>query len=99
MADVTDAPAPPGWTAPNSTKMPRDGKGGIDFSRLFTQNYADHYGIADPKDPSHNMTLCERLRTGAINEVRLAFTKSGSDSNVTLCCEKMQTNTQILPAI
>ncbi len=99
LVDLTDATAPPGWTAPNSTKMPRDGKGGIDFSRLFTQNYADHYGIADPKDPSHNMTLCELLRSGAINEVRIAFTKSGSDSNVPLFLENKQTYTEIDLAI
>jgi hypothetical protein len=89
LVDLTDATVPPGWTAPNSTKMPRK-NGGIDFAQLFNQTYADYYAIPDPKNPSHNMTLCELLAAGIVNEVRVAFNKTGSDSNVPEIIESKQ---------
>jgi hypothetical protein len=89
LVDLTDATVPPGWTAPNSTKMPRL-NGGIDFAQLFNQTYADYYAIPDPKNPSHNMTLCELLAAGVVNEVRVAFNKTGSDSNVPEIVENKQ---------
>jgi hypothetical protein len=99
LVDLTDATPPPGWTAPNSTKMPRDGKGGIDFSPLFNQTFADYYGIADPKNPLHKMTLCELLAAGAVNEVRIAFNKTGSDANVPSILENKQIYTELDLAI
>src|SRR5579859_878444 len=89
LVDLTDATVPAGWTAPNSTKMPRL-NGGIDFAQLFNQTYADYYAIPDPKNPSHNMTICELMAAGVVNEVRVAFNKSGSDSNVPEIVENKQ---------
>ena len=81
FVDLTDPVPPPGWTAPNSTKMPRL-SGGIDFAQLYSQTYADYFGFADPANPTHNLTLCELLRKGVINELFVAFNKTGSDGNV-----------------
>jgi hypothetical protein len=89
LVDLTDATVPAGWTAPNSTKMPRL-NGGIDFAQLFNQTYADYYAIPDPKNPSHNMTICELMAAGVVNEVRVAFNKTGSDSNVPEIVENKQ---------
>jgi hypothetical protein len=81
LVDLTDNPIPAGWTAPNSTKMPR-ANGGIDFSALFSQKYADMYAIPDPQNPSHNMTICELLAKGNMQELTIVFNKTGSDANV-----------------
>lgn len=79
--DLKDDPIPAGWTAPNSSKMPRR-NGGINFGSLFTQAYADYYAIPDPKNPSHNMTLCELVANGVVNDVFIIFNKTGTDANV-----------------
>src|SRR5262249_34999235 len=74
LVDLTDQQVPPGWSAPNSTKMPRL-NGGIDFAKLYDQKRADEFAIPDPSDPSHNLTLCELLQKGVINELFIAFNK------------------------
>lgn len=79
--DLKDDPIPAGWTAPNSTKMPRR-NGGINFGALFTQTYADYYAIPDPKNPSHNLTMCELFARGIVNDIFVVFNKTGTDSNV-----------------
>jgi hypothetical protein len=79
--DLKDNPIPAGWTAPNSTKMPRR-DGGIKFSSLFTQQFADYYAIPDPQDPTHNLTLCELFALGIVNDVFIVFNKTGVDGNV-----------------
>jgi hypothetical protein len=81
LVDLTDNPIPAGWTAPNSTKMPRR-NGGIDFGALFNQTYADYYAIPDPKNPSHNMTICELFNAGMVNDLFVVFNKTGTDNNV-----------------
>lgn len=81
LVDLTDRVAPPGWTAPNSTKMPRL-NGGIDFGKLYGQDFADLYGVPDPANPSRNLGLCEMVQKGVINELFIAFNKTGTDGNV-----------------
>ncbi|MEA2698894.1 MAG: hypothetical protein QOI66_3165 [Myxococcales bacterium] len=81
LVDLTDRVVPPGWTAPNSTKMPRL-NGGIDFGQLYNQTYADLYAFPDPANPAHNLTLCELIQKGVINELFVAFNKTGTDGNV-----------------
>lgn len=81
VVDLKDNPVPANWTAPNSTKMPRK-NGGIDFAQLYGQAFADLYGIPDPQDPSHNMTLCELMKKGFVHELFIVFNKTGSDANV-----------------
>jgi hypothetical protein len=93
LVDLTDAQIPEGWTAPNSTKMPRR-NGGIDFGALFNQTYADYYAIPDPQNPSHNMTLCELFAHGVVNDIFIVFNKTGSDSNVPEILEYKQKYTR-----
>jgi hypothetical protein len=81
LVDLTDNPVPANWTFPNSTKMPRL-NGGIDFAQLYNQTYADYYAIPDPANPSHNLTLCEMLQKGVINDLFIIFNKTGADGNV-----------------
>ena len=81
LVDLTDKTVPPNWTAPNSSLMPRL-NGGIDFSKLYTQDMADKIGIPDPANAGHNMTLCELLQKGVMNELFIAFNKQGTDGNV-----------------
>jgi hypothetical protein len=81
LVDLADRPVPSGWTAPNSTKMPRK-NGGIDFAQLYSQTFANRYDIKDPNQPTHAMTICEMLAKGVINELFIAFSKSGGDGNV-----------------
>jgi len=81
LVDLTDNPVPANWMAPNSTKMPRL-NGGIDFAQLYNQTYADMIAIPDPANPSHNLTLCELLQKGVMNELFIIFNKTGSDGNV-----------------
>jgi len=77
--ELTDNPIPPGWTDLNSTKTPRvttpDGVR-IDYGQLYTQQFADLYAIPDPQNPSHNLTLCELLQKGLINELFIAINNS-----------------------
>jgi hypothetical protein len=61
--------------------MPRR-NGGINFGTLFTQQYADYYAIPDPANAAHNLTLCELVQKGIVNDVFVAFTKTGTDANV-----------------
>lgn len=81
LVDLTDKTVPTGWTAPNSTKMPRL-NGGIDFSKLYTTDMANLLGVKDPKDSTKTLTFCEMLQKGVINELFIAFNKTGSDGNV-----------------
>jgi hypothetical protein len=52
----------------------------IDYQALFSQTFADYYQFPDPNDASHNMTLCELVNAGLVNEVRIAFNKVDADS-------------------
>jgi hypothetical protein len=79
--DLKDDPIPVGWNLPNSSKMPRR-NGGIDFGKLFTPAFADYYGIPDPQNPSHNLTLCELVAKGIINDLFIIFNKTAPDNNV-----------------
>lgn len=71
--DMRDATPPPGWAFNNSTKYPRQnpvqGTWGFDYGKLFTQAFADQMHIADPQNPSHNLTLCELSARGLVHEV------------------------------
>jgi hypothetical protein len=71
--DLRDDPVPAGWSLRNSTvyprEMPQEGAWSFDYEQLFTEAFADHYGIADPDDPSRNLTLCELSERGLVHEV------------------------------
>jgi hypothetical protein len=71
--DLTDATPPANWPYKNSTKYPREepptGTWGFDYGRLFTQEFADLYGIEDPDRPGKNLTLCELSSRGMVHEV------------------------------
>lgn len=65
-------PAPDDWQFENSTLYPRvevDGKLLFDYAALFTAEYAEHYGYADPDQPGEFLTLCELVERGEVNEV------------------------------
>lgn len=66
---------PPGWSHLNSSHYPfkcdASAPYQFDYAALFTQAYADLYGIADPGNPGHNLTLCELIQRGQVNEVWL----------------------------
>jgi hypothetical protein len=71
--DLRDRPPPPGWTYANSTLYPREepveGYWGFDYEALFGQTFAGLYGIADPRDPSRTLRLCELVDRGLVHEV------------------------------
>jgi len=72
--DLTDHPVPAGWRFRNSTRYPRKPAGTADFwhfnyGALFTQQFADYYGFADPDHAGKNLTLCELLQRGIVHEV------------------------------
>jgi len=79
QVDLIDSPIPAGWTLKNSTKTPRvtqsDGTH-IDYSQLYNQTFANYIGIKDPANPSRNLSLCELLQKGIMNELFLAIDNS-----------------------
>ena len=81
QVDLIDNPIPAGWTAPNSSLMPRL-DGGIDFAKLYSADFANRMAIADPAAPSKKLGLCDMLKKGVINEIFIALNKTGTDSNV-----------------
>src|SRR6185436_19642951 len=72
----TDPMAPP-----NSSKMPRR-NGGIDFGKLFTQEYADLYRVPDPASPGRYLKICDMFNAGMVNDILVAFVKKACDNNV-----------------
>jgi hypothetical protein len=84
LVDLSD-PDPSVTPLPNSTKMPRRAKNGgndIDYSQLFNQTYADYYGIPDPNNASHNLTLCELFAKGIVNDIFLVVNKTAPDDQM-----------------
>jgi hypothetical protein len=73
LADLRDAPPPPGWPYNNSTAYPREnpveGYWGFDYERLFTPEYAARYRIVDPGEPGRVLGLCEAIDRGLVHEV------------------------------
>jgi len=71
--DLRDTTVPPDYPYRNSTRYPRedpvDGYWGLDYEQLFTQQFADYVGIADPDNPSHNLRLDELVDRGMVHEV------------------------------
>jgi photosystem II stability/assembly factor-like uncharacterized protein len=71
--DLRDAQLPPGWPYRNSALYPREipveGEWGFDYERLFTPEFAQHYGISDPDDPGRRLGLCELIDRGLVHEV------------------------------
>ena len=71
--DLRDETPPTDWPYNNSTLFPREdpveGYWGFDYEQLFTEAFADLYGIADPSDPSRNLDLCELATHGLVHEV------------------------------
>jgi hypothetical protein len=71
--DLRDPVPPDGWPYNNSTLYPREdpaeGYWGFDYERLFTEELAALYGIADPDDPDHLLDLCELIDRGLVHEV------------------------------
>ena len=79
QVDLVDNPIPAGWTKPNSTKTPRVTTSSgvrLDYTQLYSQTFADLYAIPDPQNPSHNLTLCELLQKGIMNELFIAIDNS-----------------------
>jgi hypothetical protein len=80
--------------AKNSAKMPRretsPGRNTINFSALFTKEYADLIGVKDPADASRNLTLCEAFQKGIFNDIFIAFTKDPPDDDVPEVIENKQ---------
>jgi hypothetical protein len=103
QVDLVDNPIPPGWTKPNSTKMPRVTTSNgvrVDYAQLYTQAFADLYAIPDPQNPSHNLTLCELLQKGIMNELFIAVNNSENDGITPEIIEYKQmydSNDQALP--
>jgi hypothetical protein len=73
LIDLRDATPPDGWPYRNSTLYPREdpvtGTWGFDYERLFGEEFAALYGIADPDDPAHDLDLCELIDRGLVHEV------------------------------
>jgi hypothetical protein len=71
--DLRDDPPPDGWPFRNGTLYPREdpveGYWGFDYEKLFTREYAEHYGIDDPDDPERALDLCELVDRGLVHEV------------------------------
>jgi hypothetical protein len=74
--------------------MPRRALSGsqntINFSALFTQQFADEMAQADPQNPGHNMTMCEMFQKGIFNDIFIAFTKNPPDDGVPEMIENKQ---------
>jgi hypothetical protein len=77
VIDLADHPPPAGWSNPSSTYLPVDSTGAFDPTQLYGQTFANYYGIADPDQPSRNLTLCELFERGIINELWLEVGESG----------------------
>jgi hypothetical protein len=69
VVDLTDDPAPAGWTFPSSTQLPTAQSGEFDVLALFSARFADTYGFTDPSAPERALSLCELFERGVINEV------------------------------
>ncbi|WP_428267291.1 hypothetical protein [Haliangium sp.] len=71
--DLRDETPPPDWPYNNSTLYPREdpveGYWSFDYEQLFTEEFAAHYGVADPQDPERYLTLCELVDAGIIHEL------------------------------
>lgn len=72
--DLRDTTPPPaGYPYRNSTLYPReepvDGYWGFDYEKLFTPEFAAHYGIESPDAPGTYLTLCELSERGLVHEV------------------------------
>jgi hypothetical protein len=79
--NLKDSPVPTDPMAFNSSKMPRR-NGGIEFGKLFTQEYADLYKIPDPANPGRFMKICDLFNAGMVNDIFVAFEKKAPDNNV-----------------
>jgi hypothetical protein len=79
--DLKDHPPAPDAMAPNSSKMPRRNNG-IDFGKLFSQEYADLYQVPDPANPGRFMKICDMFNAGLVNDILVAFIKKAPDNNV-----------------
>jgi hypothetical protein len=71
VVDLADRPAPPGMPL-GGTQLPVTPAGAFDPTPLFSQEFANKYGIQDPANPPRNLTLCELFERGMVNEVWLA---------------------------
>lgn len=71
--DLRDQEPPEDWPYNNSTLYPREdpveGYWGFDYERLFTEEFAELYGIEDPQDPGQVLDLCELFDRGLVHEV------------------------------
>ena len=85
LAKFVDLSDPGTQAAQNGAKMPRRPKNGgndIDYSQLFSQQYADYYAIPDPANAAHNLTLCELFAKGIVNDVFLVVNKTAPDDQM-----------------
>jgi len=69
VVDVTDRTPPSGWPHPSSTLLPTAPSGEFDVLALFSAQFGELYGFADPEEPSRALSLCELFERGTINEV------------------------------
>lgn len=56
---------------PNSARLPlKPGNGfNVDYNRLFSDEFARHFGVADPKNPARFLRLDELVDRGHVHEV------------------------------
>jgi hypothetical protein len=74
LVDLRDVQPPANWPYNNSTLYPRedpqDGYWSFDYEQLFSEPFADLYGITDPADPGGGtLSLCELVERGLVHEV------------------------------
>jgi hypothetical protein len=92
--NLLDATATANAPYHNSTLLPRRGTGcapncgqsnpyNVDYTALFSDQYASLYGFDDPIHPGHMLTLCELFQRGTVNEVWLYFdVQNQPDTNI-----------------
>jgi hypothetical protein len=78
VVDLTDHPAPAGWTNPSSTLLPTTATGEFDPTALFTSRFSDSFGFADPAAPSRSLSLCQLFEQGIVNEVWIEDGEAGA---------------------
>jgi hypothetical protein len=75
--DLADATPPSGWTHKYSSRVPvrctkdRSAFYTADYAKLFSDEFTNAYDVADPKDPTKKLGLCEMFGRGMIHEVWL----------------------------
>jgi hypothetical protein len=72
IVDLTDAVVPTDWPYLSSTLLPVDELGQFAPQALFTSEFTELMGLADPAAPGRKLDLCAGFERGLVNEVWLA---------------------------